>query len=59
VPVRPGAAQQDTNPAASSPSASHAQVEPRSDKNAAQRNPLLADNGEVRVSKLIGTTGYN
>jgi hypothetical protein len=69
----PAAARQDTNPTTSSASASQAQVEPRSGKSAAigtatinptgippsQRNPLLADNGEVRVSKLIGTTIYN
>jgi hypothetical protein len=69
----PAAAQQDTNPTTTSPPASHAQVEPPSGKNTeigtatinptgippSQRNPLLADNGEVRVSKLIGTTIYN
>jgi PRC-barrel domain len=69
----PAAAQQDTNPTATDTSASNAQVEPPSGKNAeigtatinptgippSQRNPLLADNGDVRISKLIGSTIYN
>lgn len=66
----PAPAQQDTNPTATSTSTSNAQPP---GKNAeigtatinptgiapSQRNPLLADNGEVRVSKLIGSTIYN
>ena len=69
----PAAARQDTNAIATSTSASNEPVEPPSGKNAeigtatinptgippSQRNPLLADNGEVRISKLIGTTIYN
>jgi len=66
----PAAAQQDANPTATGTSASNAQPP---GKNAeigtatinptgippSQRNPLLADNGEVRISKLIGSTIYN
>jgi len=69
----PANASQDTNPTATTTSASNAQVRPLSGKNAeigtatinptgippSQRNPLLADNGDVRISKLIGSTIYN
>ncbi len=57
----------------SAPQDTNAQVTPPSGKNAeigiatinptgippSQRNPLLADNGDVRISKLIGSTIYN
>lgn len=69
----PAAAPQDTNPTATSTSATSTQVQSPPGKNAeigtatinptgippSQRNPLLADNGEVRISKLIGSTIYN
>ncbi len=69
----PAEAPPDTNPTAGSTPASTAQVQPPSGKNAeigtatinptgippSQRNPLLADNGDVRISKLIGSTIYN
>jgi hypothetical protein len=68
----PAAPRQDANSAAVSTPASNAQAAP-SGTNAeigtatinptgippSQRNPLLADNGDVRISKLIGSTIYN
>lgn len=63
----PAAAQQDTTPTATSTSASPpgknaeigtATINPTGIP-PSQRNPLLADNGDVRISKLIGSTIYN
>jgi PRC-barrel domain len=61
------------NPAPTQPALTHPQEAPPPGKNAeigtatikptglppSQRNPLLADTGDVRISKLIGSTIYN